>query len=121
MQLAREVAGDRHHLAVVQMPINLALTEAVRLPTQPLPPNALVPALQAAMDLGLGVVASATLMQSQLAQGLPPQLHDAFPGHETDAQRAIAFVRALPGVCAGLVGMRSAAHVEENLRSARRA
>jgi aryl-alcohol dehydrogenase-like predicted oxidoreductase len=120
VELARDVAGDRHHLAVVQLPLNLALTEAVRLPTQPLPPNALVPALQAAMDLGLGVVASATLMQSQLAQGLPPQLHDAFPGHDTDAQRAIAFVRALPGVCAALVGMRSAAHVDENLRSARR-
>jgi aryl-alcohol dehydrogenase-like predicted oxidoreductase len=120
VELAREVAGDQHHLAVVQLPLNLALTEAVRLPTQPLPPNALVPLLQAAADLGVCVVASATLMQAQLAAGLPPQLRDAFPGHETDAQRAIAFVRALPGICAGLVGMRSAAHVEENLRSARR-
>jgi aryl-alcohol dehydrogenase-like predicted oxidoreductase len=113
--LAREVAGDRHHFSVVQAPINLAMTEAVRTPTQRLAGGRLVPLLQAAAELGVQVVASASLMQAQLAAGLPPQVREAFPDHATDAQRAIAFVRSLPGVGAALVGMRGRAHVEENL------
>jgi aryl-alcohol dehydrogenase-like predicted oxidoreductase len=34
--VAREVAGQSHHLRAVQVPINLAMPEAVRLPTQEL-------------------------------------------------------------------------------------
>jgi aryl-alcohol dehydrogenase-like predicted oxidoreductase len=65
------------------------------------------------------VVASAPLMHGQLTRGLPPQLREAFPALTTDAQRALAFVRAMPGVTAALVGMRSAAHVGENLEAGR--
>jgi aryl-alcohol dehydrogenase-like predicted oxidoreductase len=38
----------------------------------------------------------------------------------TDAQRAIAFVRSLPGVSSALVGMRSLDHVSENIAAAYR-
>ena len=41
------------------------------------------------------------------------------PGLETDAQRAIQFVRSTPGVGAALVGMQRLAHVEENARLGR--
>ncbi|AHG88044.1 NADP-dependent oxidoreductase domain protein [Gemmatirosa kalamazoonensis] len=121
---ARDVAGDAHHFAAVQLPISLAMPEAVRAPTQPLAtrgasPQRTVPLLQAAQELGVAVVASAPLMQAQLASNLPPALRDAFPGCETDAQRAITFVRSLPGVAVALVGTRSVEHLTENLRSAR--
>jgi aryl-alcohol dehydrogenase-like predicted oxidoreductase len=119
VELAREVAGESHHLRVVQLPINLGMPEAVRERTQTMPGGARVPLLQAAAELGVAVVASATLMQAQLADGLPESLRDAFPGQTTDAGRAIAFVRSLPGVSAALVGMRSAAHVEANVAAAR--
>jgi aryl-alcohol dehydrogenase-like predicted oxidoreductase len=118
-QLAREVAGDAHHFRMIQLPINLAMPEAVRLPTQRLPDGKVVPVLEAARELGLSVSASATLMQSQLASNLPPAVRDALPDQETDAQRALAFVRSLPGVTTALVGMKQAAHVEENLGAAR--
>jgi aryl-alcohol dehydrogenase-like predicted oxidoreductase len=122
--LAREVAGDAHHLAAVQLPVSLAMPEAVREPTQPIPgrPASRRPAtlLQAAHDLGVGVVASAPLMQAQLARPLPAALRGALPACDTDAQRALEFVRRMPGVTAALVGMRSAAHVDENLRAAAR-
>ena len=122
---AREVAGEGHHLAAVQLPVSLAMPEAVREPTQPVPgrPAARRPAtlLQAAHDLGVGVVASAPLMQGQLAGGLPAPLRGALPACDTDAQRAIEFVRRMPGITAALVGMRSTAHVDENLGGARRA
>jgi aryl-alcohol dehydrogenase-like predicted oxidoreductase len=111
--LAREVGGDDHHFRAVQMPINLAMTEAVRAPTQPLAEGQLVPALQAAAELGVSVIASASLMQSRLASGLPDALHEHFPSCRTDAQRAVAFVRSLTGVTSALVGMRRTEHVDE--------
>lgn len=115
VELARDAGGDEHHFHVVQLPVNLALNEAVRLPTQRLSSGRMAPLLEAALELGVAVVASATLMQAQLARGLPAQLAEAFPGLATDAQRAIAFVRSLPGVTSALVGMKHAAHLEENL------
>ena len=115
VQLAREAAGgDAHHFGVVQLPVNLAMTEAVRERTQRLPGSLEVTLLEAAAELGVAVVASASLMQAQLTRGLPPQLGEAFPELATDAQRALAFVRGLP-ITAALVGMRSEAHVAENL------
>jgi aryl-alcohol dehydrogenase-like predicted oxidoreductase len=111
--IAQEIAGDDHHFRVVQLPINLAMTEAVRLPNQCVR-NDRVPLLEAASRLGISVVGSATLMQSQLARALPEQVHAAFPGFETDARRAIAFSQSLP-VAAALVGMKSLSHLEENL------
>jgi predicted aldo/keto reductase-like oxidoreductase len=104
----------------VQLPVNLAMTEAIRLPTQPLPGGGtLVPPLEAARELGLTVVASATLMQAQLAANLPPAVRELFPALQTDAQRAVAFVRSLPGVTTALVGMKQHAHVDENLGAGR--
>jgi len=61
------------------------------------------------------VVASAPLMQGHLTKGLPPEVHALFPGCTTDAQRALRFTASLPGVSAVLAGMRSAAHLTENL------
>jgi len=111
--IAREVGGPSHHFKVVQLPVNLAMTEAVRTETQVVAGNRL-PLLEAARRLGISVIASATLMQSQLTRSLPQQVRDAFPGFTTDARRAIAFAQSLP-VAAALVGMKSRAHLEENL------
>jgi aryl-alcohol dehydrogenase-like predicted oxidoreductase len=119
VQVAREIAGDAHHFRMLQLPINLAMPEAVRLPTQPLPAGKLVTVLEAARELGLSVAASATLMQSQLAANLPPAVRELFPSLMTDAQRAVAFVRSLPGVTTALVGMKRLDHVEENLGAGR--
>ena len=73
-----------------------------------------MPFLHAAAELGISVVASASLLQARLASGLPPQVREALPGFATDAQRALAFVASLP-VSAALAGMRSIAHLDENL------
>lgn len=119
--IALEVAGEGHHFRAVQMPINLAMPEAFREPTQEIgKKRTLVPALEAAKSLGLTVIASASLMQAQLAKDLPPSIRELFPGQKTDAQRAIAFVRSLPGVTSALVGTRSSRHLAENLDSADR-
>lgn len=122
VSIAREIAGEAHHFRAVQMPINLGMTEAIRIGTQRLgTAETLVPALDAAVALGLSVMASASLMQAQLTHDLPPSMRELFPSRRTDAQRAVSFVRSLPGVTSALVGMRSVSHLEENLESAQTA
>lgn len=119
--IAREVAGDENHFRAVQLPVNLGMPEGFRVPTQEVGNGgALVPAIEAAAAHGLAVVASASLMQAQLTRDLPPSMRELFPAQETDAQRALAFVRSIPGVTSALVGTRSVKHLAENLASAER-
>jgi predicted aldo/keto reductase-like oxidoreductase len=121
MTIAREVAGEENHFRAVQLPISLGMPEGFRVPTQEVGTSgALVPAIEAAAAHGLAVVASASLMQAQLTRDLPPSMRELFPMQETDAQRALAFVRSLPGVTSALVGTRSVKHLAENLASAER-
>ena len=111
--IAREIAGATHHFRAVQLPVSLAMPEAARAATQPLG-RKMVTLLEAADALGVGVVASAPLMQGRLASGLPAEVRELFPGCTTDAQRALRFAASLPGVTATLAGMRRPAHVTEN-------
>jgi len=119
VSLAREVGGPDHHFRVVQLPINLAMPEAVRQATQRSGERQ-VPLLQAAADLGIAVIASASLMQGQLARGLPAKVREAFPGLHSDAQCAVAFVRGFPTVTAALVGMKSPDHLREQIQAVTR-
>lgn len=112
--VAKEVAGDAHHFRVVQLPINLTMSEAVRVSTQRDPRGRLVHVIDAASELGIDLVASAPLLQGQLTRNLPTQVRELFAG-ETDAQCALAFTRTLPGVVTSAVGMSSEPHVTENL------
>ncbi|HEY7436458.1 MAG TPA: aldo/keto reductase [Methylomirabilota bacterium] len=111
--VAREVAGEPHHFGMIQLPYNLAMTEAITVANQRVG-TASVPIMQAAEQLGLYVMTSAPLLQGRLAQNLPAALAQVLEGLRTDAQRALQFVRSTPGVGTALCGMRSLAHVEEN-------
>jgi aryl-alcohol dehydrogenase-like predicted oxidoreductase len=75
--------------------------------------------LDAASELGIDLVASAPLQQGRLTADLPTQIRELFGG-ETDAQRALAFVRTLPNLLSVAVGMKSVQHVRENLDGAAR-
>ncbi len=119
VQLAREVGGPRHHFAVIQLPYNLAMPEALAHANQQVGGRSRT-LFQAAQELEVGVCVSAALFQGRLTRGLPERLRAAFGELRTDAQRAIQFVRSSPGVGVALVGMRSPAHVRENLETAGR-
>jgi aryl-alcohol dehydrogenase-like predicted oxidoreductase len=109
-EAAREIAGDQHHFRFIQLPFNLAMPEAL---TRSVEGGATV--LEAAAQLGITVIASASLMQARLARNLPGEIGRLLPGLVTDAQRAIQFTRSTPGIASALVGMSKRAHVEENL------
>ncbi|MGH7315670.1 MAG: aldo/keto reductase, partial [Candidatus Rokuibacteriota bacterium] len=113
VELARELAGERHHFRVIQVPYNLAMTEAMTVASQRVG-RASVPVMQAAEQLGIYVMTSASILQGKLARNLPPALAEVLDGLRTDAQRALQFARSTPGVGTALCGMQRVAHVEEN-------
>lgn len=107
-------AGSRASVAAVQLPFNLAMPEALVRPTQALQ-DVVVPLTVAARRCGAAVFVSASILQGRLSRSLPREIHDAFPGLATDAQRALQFARSAPGVTTALVGMARLEHVRENL------
>jgi aryl-alcohol dehydrogenase-like predicted oxidoreductase len=114
---AHDVGGEEHHLRVIQLPHNLAMPEALTQQNQQVDGQTLSP-LEAAQEFGIYVMCSASVLQSRLTHGLPNVLAQVF-GLDTDAQRAIQFVRSSPGVGAALIGMKQVRHVEENLAVAK--
>ncbi|MES2355848.1 MAG: aldo/keto reductase [Pseudomonadota bacterium] len=108
--IAREIAGDQHHFRFIQMPINVSMPEAF---TRPVEGDKNM--LDLASALSISVIASASLLQAELANNLSPKIAETFPGATTNAQRAIQFTRSTPGVSVALVGMSNPAHVMENL------
>lgn len=116
VNLAAEVGGEDHHFKAVQLPFNLAMPEAYAFFNQTVAGEK-VSFLEAARVLGITVLASASILQGQVAHDLPGDLRSQLNGGlRTDAQRAIQFTRSAPGIDTALVGMKRLEHVEENLR-----
>jgi aryl-alcohol dehydrogenase-like predicted oxidoreductase len=113
---ARAVAGERHHMRVVELPINLAMREAVAdenhtVDTRP------ATVLDAAANAGLTVLASVAIARGHLPAPLPRALVDVCPG-QPDPMVALQYTRSLPGVDVALVGMSRSEHVRQALRLA---
>jgi predicted aldo/keto reductase-like oxidoreductase len=112
--VAKEIAGGKHHFRFVQLPFNLAMTEALTLGNQTVGAE-LKTIMEAASELGITLIASASLLQGQVAQNLPNFVAEAM-GLKNDAERALQFARSAPGIAAALVGMSRTSHVEANAR-----
>ena len=119
VELAAREFGKGHHFRFVQLPCNLAMPEAFTLRSQRVGDH-FGSLVEAADALSMTVIASASLLQGQLAGRMPDILARSMVGLDTDAQRSIQFVRSTPGITTALVGMRQRAHAEENLAVARR-
>jgi aryl-alcohol dehydrogenase-like predicted oxidoreductase len=114
MELASEVAGLRHNMRAVQMPLNFAMPEALTRPNQ-MVRGRMMPALDAVRELGLLALASGPLLQGRLGRQRPmavPQFEDLV----TPAEHALQFARSAPSVTSALVGMATLAHAAENAR-----
>jgi aryl-alcohol dehydrogenase-like predicted oxidoreductase len=109
--LALEECGPQHHFRFIQLPFHLGMVEAFLPGPGSEGPESV---LQAASRLGIAVVSSATLAQTQALEHMPKPLVELLPGM-TNAQRAIQFARSTPGIAAALVGMGRREHVLENL------
>ncbi|HEX2270812.1 MAG TPA: aldo/keto reductase [Pyrinomonadaceae bacterium] len=101
IEIAREIAGDSHGFRFIQLPLNLAMTEALTVMNETIDGKQ-IPVLEAARQLGVTVVASGSMLQGRLAS--------------MDAKNAIQAVRSAPGITTALVGMSRVEHVDENLQ-----
>jgi aryl-alcohol dehydrogenase-like predicted oxidoreductase len=110
-EIAAQEGGADHHFRFIQLPFNLAMVEAFT--------GGSGSVLETAGRLGIAVVASATLLQTQVIEQMPDAVAHLLPGLESDAQRAIQFTRSTPGIAVALVGMGRSAHVQHNLGVAR--
>lgn len=117
-ELARQAAGEDCRFRFIQLPFNLAMPEAFTRAHDGEGPEA-SSLLETAARLGITVMASASLAQARLAQGLPEKVRRAFPECRTDAQCALQFARSAPGITTALAGMSSKEHVGENLALSR--
>ncbi len=117
IECARRAGGERHHFCAVQLPVNLAMPEALTNLNQKVGDQTMT-LLEAASALNVCVVASASLLQGSLASNLPVTLRQAIPEMDCDAARAIQFVRSIPGISTALVGMGSPDHVSVNMELA---
>jgi len=113
-QIAQEIAGGRHHFRFVQLPFNLGMTEALTLGNQSLRGRERT-IMEAAGEVDITLIASASLLQGQVARHLPGFVAEAL-GLENDAERALQFVRSSPGITTALVGMSRVEHVKANSR-----
>ena len=112
--VAKEIAGDNHHFRFVQLPFNLGMTEALTLGNQSVDGKSMT-IMEAAEELNITLIASASLLQGQVASNLPEFVGEAL-GLDSDAERALQFVRSSPGITTALVGMSREEHVRANAR-----
>jgi aryl-alcohol dehydrogenase-like predicted oxidoreductase len=113
-EIAREVGGEKHHFRFLQLPLNLAMPEALLRPNQTVYGKTLA-MVQAARALDMTMVVSASLLQGQLTRNLPKYIALAMRG-ESDAERALQFARSVPAVTTALAGMSHVEHVRANLK-----
>ena len=108
--MAERAGGAEHGMRFVQLPFNLYFDQALRQPTQSLRGN-VVPFLEAAEALGVGVFTSVPFMQGRLlVDNILSQL-----GSDPPSVKTLQFLRSAPGVLAPLAGHKGAVHVAENL------
>lgn len=112
--IARQVGGDRHGFRFIQLPYNLAMPEALLFKNQAVS-GRVYSTIDAARELGVSVMCSASILQGQLAHSVPIHIRELLGNPLTDAMTSIQFVRSTPGVTTALVGMQQTRHVEENL------
>ena len=112
VELAREIAGLRHKFLSVQLPLNLAMPEALTRQNQPVR-GRLLTAIDAAKELGLMTLTSGALWQGKLKRERMPHVPELHP--ELGAvDHALQFARSAKHVTSALVGTRTVEHAAHN-------
>ena len=110
---AEKVGGlGKHGFRFIQLPYNLAYSEALLLKNQSVGTEKNLTILEAAERLKIGVFTSIPLFQGRLLRTKIPD----YGGLTDQVSKLLQIVRSSPSVIAPLVGQKEANHVEQNLR-----
>ncbi len=118
VNIAKQIAGAGHGFKFIQLPLNLAMPEAFLIKNQAVT-GKVYTALEAANELGVSVMCSASILQGKLANNVPLYIRETLGNPTTAAMTSLQFVRSTPNVTTALVGMSNAAHVTENMELAK--
>jgi aryl-alcohol dehydrogenase-like predicted oxidoreductase len=112
-QTVRRDPRARHHLRLLQLPFNPAMTEGFTRFSQATGQGNIASTLQAAHQLKVYVMTSHALGKGRFAADDP--LAAGVPGLANPAQRALQFARSTPGIGTALAGLSAPAHLEDML------
>ncbi|MEO9363961.1 MAG: aldo/keto reductase, partial [Nitrososphaera sp.] len=114
--IARQVGGENNHgFRFIQLPYNLAYSEALLLKSQQVGADTMT-ILEAAGKLGIGVFTSAPLFQGRLLRAQIPDYAGVTDNNKV--AKLVQVMRSSPSVVAPLLGQKSPEHVQENLKVA---
>lgn len=113
VKIAQQAGGKDHGFRFIQLPYNLAYSEALLLKSQMVDGQDMT-ILQAAEKLGIGVFTSAPLFQGRLLRAQIPD----YAGITDPVAKLVQIVRSSPAVVAPLLGQKRPEHVQENLKVA---
>lgn len=110
---AEKVGGlGKHGFRFIQLPYNLAYSEALLLKNQSVGTEKNLTILEAAEKLKIGVFTSIPLFQGRLLRTKIPD----YGGLTDQVSKLLQIVRSSPSVIAPLVGQKDPNHVEQNLK-----
>lgn len=114
VRVAENVGGKDHGFRFIQLPYNLAYSEALLLHNQSVGSEENLTILEAAAKLKVGVFTSIPLFQGKL---LGAQIPD-YGGLRDPVAKLVQVIRSSPSVVAPLIGQKKTEHVEQNLQLA---
>ncbi len=114
VKCAESAGGKDHGFKFIQLPYNLAYSEALLLRNQSVRSEENLTILQAATKLNIGIFTSIPFFQGRLLSSQIPNY-----GNATDpVAKLLQIIRSSPSVIAPLIGQKRPEHVEENLKVA---
>lgn len=114
VKCAESVGGKDHGFRFIQLPYNLAYSEALLLRNQSVGSEENLTILQAAEKLNIGIFTSIPLFQGRLLRSQIPD----YGGISDPIAKLVQIIRSSPSVIAPLIGQKKVEHVEENLKTA---
>ena len=99
--IAKQIGGEDHGFRFIQLPYNLAMPEAYLLKNQAVK-GKVYTLLDAANELGISVMCSASILQGKFAHSVPFYIRETLGNPLTDAMTSIQFVRSTPNVTTAL-------------------
>jgi aryl-alcohol dehydrogenase-like predicted oxidoreductase len=112
--LAEKVGGKDHGFRFIQIPYNLAYSEALLLKNQNIGSEQNLTILEATKRLNVKVFSSIPLFQSRLLKAKIPD----YMGLTDQVAKLIQVIRSSPSIIAPLIGYKKPEHVEQNLKIA---
>ena len=115
INIAEDIGGVNHGFRFIQLPYNLAYSEALLLKNQNVGSEKGLTILEACNRLNIGVFTSVPLFQTRLLNAKIPE----YSGITDQVLKLIQIIRSTPNVTAPLLGHKNPAHVKQNIRIAK--